>query len=423
MKQFIFAPQKMALIAAALAALAGPAIASTTAIVGATIYSADQSGVIRDGTLIMKDGRISAIGKGLPVPAGATVINAAGKIVTPGLIAPLSGIGVTEVDGVAPSNDRPSAHKRYGAAMDMADAYNPRSMRIATTRVDGVTSAMVSPLSSKSGSVLAGLGAVASLGAASEWRLKTQAAMFGSLGEQGAGIAGSRASAMLALREMFEEARSGVKPKTGPEKESLLSTLDIAALRLVLSGKIPLVLAANRASDIEAAIELSQKYKFRLVIEGGAEAWLVAKQLALNKVAVIVDPELVLPVNFESLGARPDNAKLLIEAGVLVAFTSDETAATNTRNLRFLAGNAIGAGGVEPQAALAAVTINPARIFGVAHRVGSLAVGKQADVVVWDSDPFELDSYPDAVYIRGEKMPRQSRPTDLRDKYLKALPR
>lgn len=410
-------PMKKSLVALAIGLLAAPAFAATTAIVGATIYSADQAGVIRDGTLIMKDGRISAIGKGLTVPAGATVINAAGKIVTPGFFAPLSGIGVTEVDGVAPSNDRPSSHKRYSAAIDMADAYNPRSMRIAATRVDGVTSVMVSPLPSKNGGVLMGMGVVASMGKANEWRLKQQAAMFGSLGEQGSGIAGSRASAMLALREMFEEAQVGTKPRPVLDKENLLSTLDIAALRPVLAGKVPLVLSANRASDIEAAIDLSQKYKFKLVIEGGAEAWLVANKLAQHKVPVILDPELVLPVNFESLGARGDNAKVLINAGVMVAFSSDQTAATNTRNLRFLAGNAIGIAGVDPQAALAAVTINPARIFGVDKQVGSLAVGKQADVVVWDSDPFELDSYPNAVYIRGEKMPQQSRPTDLRDKY------
>lgn len=271
--------------------------------------------------------------------------------------------------------------------------------------------------------MLTGQGVVASLGKADEWRLKPQAAMFGSLGEQGSGIAGSRASAMLALREMFEEAQPGAKPKQDLDKESLLSTLDVAALRPVLAGKVPLVLSANRASDIEAAIALSQKYKFKLVIEGGAEAWLVAKKLAQNKVPVILDPELVLPVNFESLGARPDNAKALIEAGVMVAFSSDQTAATNTRNLRFLAGNAIGIGSIDPQAALAAVTINPARIFGVDKQVGSLAVGKQADVVVWDSDPFEMDSFPHAVFIRGEKVPQQSRPTDLRDKYLKTLAR
>jgi imidazolonepropionase-like amidohydrolase len=414
-----FTSLKLSLLAALCASLAAPAIAATTAIVGATIFSADQAGVIRDGTLIMRDGKIAAIGNNLPVPAGATIIKADGKIVTPGFFAPLSGIGVTEVDGVASTNDRPSVHKRYSAAIDMADAYNPRSMRVAMTRIDGVTSVMVSPLSRRSGGILTGLGAVASLGTKPDWRIKTQAAMFGSFGEQGAGIAGSRASAVLTLREMFEEVRNAGKPRNGPDMDSLLSTLDIAALRPVLAGKVPLVLAANRASDIEAAIALSQQYKFKLVIDGGAEAWLVARQLAQHKVGVILDPELVLPVDFESLGARADNAKILIDAGVLVAFTSGQTSGTNTRNMRFLAGNAIGSGGVDPQAALAAVTINPARIYGVDKQVGSLAVGKLADVVVWDGDPFELDSFPNAVYIGGEKMPQQSRPTELRDKYLK----
>src|SRR5471032_1262819 len=394
--------------------------AGTIAITNATIYTADQAGVINGGTLVMRDDRIVAVGKDVKVPPGATVIDAAGKTLTPGFFAPLSAFGVTEVDGVSETNDRNNGSKRYSAALDMADAYNPRSLRIPIARVEGVTRAMVSPGSQKGGSVIAGQGAVVSLGSIDHWLVKPQAAMFAQFGEEGAQLSGSRATAVLALREAFDEVRAAGKPALRPTLESLLTPLDVAALKPVLAGQVPLVMHANRASDITTAMQLADQYRFKLIIEGGDEAWLVATQLAQHKVPVILDPEQILPVEFESLGARPDNARLLQQAGVLVAFSSDHTAGWGTRNLRQLAGNAI-AYGYDTQAALAAVTLNPARIYGVDKQLGSLVAGKLADVVIWDGDPFELSSYPSAVFIGGERMSTTTRQTELRDRYMKVL--
>ena len=230
---------------------------------------------------------------------------------------------------------------------------------------------------------------------------------------------------VLEIREAFEEVRAaalapraGQAHKSAPNLDSLLSALDIAALRPVLAGRVPLVVSADRASDIQAVLRLAQQYKLRVVIHGGAEAWMVARELAAAKVAVIVDPELALPENFESLAARPDNAKLLHEAGVMVVLNSSNTQVQSLRNLRQLAGNAINAG-LEPFAALAAITINPARMYGVDKQLGSLAAGKLADVVVWDGDPFEMTSYPSAVFIAGERMPTATRQSALRDKYMR----
>lgn len=403
------------------ALVAPAAMAGTTAIVNAAIHTAGPAGVIERGTLVMRDDRIVAVGKDVKVPDGATVIDGSGKTVTPGLFVPLSGLGVTEVEGVE-DHDRPNNHKRYSAALDMGDAYNPRSLHIPIARADGITRAMVNPLPKKGASVLSGQGLVVSLGTAG-WLVKPQAAMFAQFGEAGADLAGSRASALLALRESFEEVRlAGKAGKAGhaPNLDSLLSTLDIAALQPVLAGKTPLVITANRAADISAAIALARQYKLRLVIDGGDEAWLVARELAQHKVGVILDPEQQLPVSFESLGARPDNAKLLHEAGVVVAFTAIRGSLFTLRNLRQRAGNAIN-GGMDPQAALAAITLNPAKLFGVDQQVGSLAEGKQADVVLWDGDPFELSTYPAAVFIDGARMPDQNRQTRLRDKYMKLL--
>jgi imidazolonepropionase-like amidohydrolase len=189
-------------------------------------------------------------------------------------------------------------------------------------------------------------------------------------------------------------------------------------MKPVMAGQVPLVVSANRASDILAAIALARQYKLRLVIAGGAEAWLVAPQLAAFKAGVILDPLLQLPEGFDSLSARSDNASLLAAVGVLVAFSSDQTAGFNARNLRQLAGNAVRFG-LDPATALAAITLNPARMFGVDARLGSLAAGKLADVVLWDGDPFELSSYPAAVFIGGERMADDTRQSALRDKYMR----
>lgn len=406
---------------AALALAALPAGAATVAIVNATILTADKAGRIEGGTLVLRDQKIVAVGRGVPVPAGATVIDGSGKYLTPGMFAPLSALGVVEIDAVGETNDRASAHKRYGPALDMSDAFNPLSHRIPIARVDGVTRAMVAPLARRGGNVLIGQGAVVSLGSTSAWLVKPRAAMFAAFGEEGAGLSGTRASNVLALREEFEEVRNAAKPaRPGrePQLDSLLSSLDIAAMKPVMAGQVPLVVSANRASDILAAIALARQYKLRLVISGGAEAWLVASQLAAYKAGVILDPLLQLPEGFDSLSARSDNARLLTSAGVVVAFSSDQTATYNARNLRQLAGNAVRFG-LDPAAALAAITLNPARLYGVDAQLGSLAVGKLADLVLWDGDPLELSSYPAAVFIGGERMDDATRQSALRDKYMR----
>jgi len=419
MKRFSLPALLGACAALVLAAL--PAGAATVAIVNATILTADKAGRIEGGTLVLRDQKIVAVGRGVPVPAGATVIDGSGKYLTPGMFAPLSALGVVEIDAVGETNDRASAHKRYGPALDMSDAFNPLSHRIPIARVDGVTRAMVAPLARRGGNVLIGQGAVVSLGSTSAWLVKPRAAMFAAFGEEGAGLSGTRASNVLALREEFEEVRNAAKPaRPGrePQLDSLLSSLDIAAMKPVMAGQVPLVVSANRASDILAAIALARQYKLRLVISGGAEAWLVASQLAAYKAGVILDPLLQLPEGFDSLSARSDNARLLAGAGVVVAFSSDQTATYNARNLRQLAGNAVRFG-LDPAAALAAITLNPARLYGVDAQLGSLAVGKLADLVLWDGDPLELSSYPAAVFIGGERMDDATRQSALRDKYMR----
>lgn len=410
---------RLAGAAALLGALALPAMAATTAIVNATIFTAEQAAPMTGATLVMRDRQIVAVGRGVAVPPGATVIDGTGKTITPGLFAPASAIGASEIEAVASTNDRGSNHKRYSAALDMADAFNPLSISIPIARVEGITRAMVTPAARSGARVLTGQGAVVSLGSASDWLTKPRAAMFAEFGAAAAANSGTRATMVLEIREAFEEVRvAGLAQKSAPNLDSLLSNLDIAALRPVLQGQTPLVVTADRASDIQAVLRLARQYKLRVAINSGAEAWMVARELAAAKVPVIVDPELVLPVDFESLAARGDNARLLHEAGVMVVLNASSSQIRTLRNLRQLAGNAIN-NGLDPAAALAAITINPARLYGVDRQLGSLAAGKLADVVLWDGDPFEVTSYPSAVFIAGERMPAVTRQIQLRDKYMR----
>jgi imidazolonepropionase-like amidohydrolase len=197
--------------------------------------------------------------------------------------------------------------------------------------------------------------------------------------------------------------------------------LDLEAFQPVLRGEVPLAVQAHRASDLLAAMRLADQFKLRLVLMGAAEGWMVADEVARRKVPVVVKPLTNLPF-FDTLGATLENAARLWKAGVTVALASFDT--HNSRNLRQEAGNAI-AYGLDRDVALQAVTVVPARLWGVADRCGTLEVGKEADLVVWSGDPFELSTSAERVFIRGREMPRDSRQLQLMERYrdVKTMPR
>jgi imidazolonepropionase-like amidohydrolase len=187
---------------------------------------------------------------------------------------------------------------------------------------------------------------------------------------------------------------------------------------------MPLMVNAEKASDILSALSLAHAYGLRLIISGGAEAWMVAPDLAAAKVPVITGAMNNIPTSFATLGQRQENAGLLSKAGVPVILIGNagggDEEAFNVRNVRYEAGNAV-AYGMDWNAALRAITLTPAEAFGVADRVGSLAPGKDADIVIWSGDPFEFSSQPEHVLIGGKEMMRPSR-QDLLEKRYRTLP-
>jgi imidazolonepropionase-like amidohydrolase len=403
------------LLAAAIPAI--PALGETIAIIGATVHTMGPQGTIQNATVLIENGRIRAVGPALAVPAGARRIDARGKVVTPGLFDSLSRLGLVEVNAVEGTEDATVEDDRVTAAFRVADALNPRSVLIPVNRIEGLTRAVVAPNAGKS--LLAGQGAIITLEGPGDYLLRSSAAMVAFLGETGSRLAGgSRAASLLRLKEAFQDALDYAANRrafdTGDRRSYALSRLDLEALIPVVRGELPLVVFVDRASDIEAVLRLAKEWKLKLILASVNEAWKVAPQIAAAHVPVLLNPMDDLPNSFETLGATLENAARLHKAGVTFAFMSGD--AHNARNIKQAAGNAV-AYGLPWDAALAAVTSVPARIWGLADRYGTLEPGKDADVVIWDGDPLELTTFADAVFIRGKEMPMRSRQTELRDRY------
>ena len=410
----------------ALLALALPAAAATTAIVGGKVHTVGPQGTIENATILIIDGRIEAVGDDVEVPVGAETIDAAGKIITPGLFSPFGQLGLVEVGMSAGPSDYAQRGSQFTAGFDVADAYNSRSSLVAINRIEGVTRAVVAPMpgypnESGAGHILAGLAAIVNLGDDNALDRRA-AAMVVALGEYGAALSGgTRTAAWLTLRNALDEALDYREHKgdfeRGMRRDYVHSMSDLEALQGVVNGNTPMIVGIDRASDIEVLIELVNEYGVTAIISGGAEAWMLASELATADIAVIAGPSANLPGNFDRINARLGSASILIDAGVKVAIADADAQTHNARNLTQSAGNAV-ALGLDWDAALRAITLSPAEIYGMAATTGSIEPGKAADIVIWPGDPLELTNYPEQVFINGEAMPMVSRQTLLRDRYL-----
>lgn len=402
------------------------AFANVVAIKDATIHTQNDQGILKKATLIIEDGEITALGQNVRIPRSATVIEADGKVVTPGLIDPYSYLGLEEISLEANTVDKRTENKNHGAGFDVSSAVNPYSTVITTNRIEGITHAIAAP--SNGHSVFAGQAAAIHLGNAkdAETVIAPRVAMFASITGRTATMAGgSRASAILDLREALLDAQAYSDNPDAYDKTAMRdlsgSRLDMEALQAVLNGNIPLVLSVNRASEIRQALKLVADFGVKLVLSGATEGWMLADEIAAADAAVILDPLANLPSSFESLGARLDNAALLHSAGVTILIGDGDS--HNSRNQKQLAGNAV-ANGLPMIAAIDAISKNVAEVYGL-DGLGEINVGDKASLVVWDGDPLEVTSYADRVFIEGQDIPMVSRSTLLRDRYLQKsdLPR
>ena len=402
-------------ISVLIAALLVPGVTaeetSVVAVKAGTIYPVSSS-PIQDGIILIRDGKIEAVGKDIAIPEGAEVIDAAGKVVIPGLIdafTTLAEPGRDDEESVTPDIRAVDAFNFYGEYRRML--------------AGGVTTVYISPGQRR---LVSGLGSVVKLAGDSvaKRRLKDSSALRITIGElpknppalwnppvppdpchpmvpQEKQLPTTRMGELAVLRNVFGQAQQYLNDR--PRKidwkmESLLP---------VLTRKLPVRINCHNAQDIRSAILFSEVFNLRLIIEGGTEAYNVINQIKWSDAPVVVTGAFEPGRQYSKDDTRdimlgrvnPANARLLAEAGIKFALSAptDQTIG----DLQFVAGYAVSQG-LSPEEALRAITITPAEILGIAEHAGSIEPGKDADMVILTSEPFDVQATVDKTLIDGK---------------------
>jgi len=429
----------LAVAAAALALTATAALAQTIAITNGRILTGTSE--IPQGTVLIRDGRITAVGASVAVPPGAEVIDAHGGVIAPGFVAVDSGLGGIEVSALGDTNDLRQSSNALSAAFDLSWGLDADSVTLPVARLGGITRAIVVPQhpGSSGGHVhemetagvgegglqspglFAGQAAAIHLAEGTDILVQPRIAMVAPFGDAGADVAGGARGAEYTLfREILREVRLFAANRSAYDRGNLrqltLSRADLEALIPVVQGRMPLIVTVHRASDIRHVLRLASEENLDIILDGAEEGWRVADEIAAAGVPVLLNPLSNLPQSFEVRGATMENAARLNAAGVVIAIKGNEGSVHRARETRYNAGNAV-AHGLPYDAAIAAITINPARIFGLEGQFGGLRPGIAADVVVWSGDPLEPLSQPMAIFINGRRQSLDSRALELRDRY------
>jgi imidazolonepropionase-like amidohydrolase len=405
-----------------------PGTKPTVAIRNATIVPVTSAPIAR-GTIVFANGVITAIGTDVAIPAGATIVDGTGLSVYPALIDSGSSVGLVETDSVSGTVDT-SELGEINPNAQAAVAINPHSELIPVTRVNGITHVVTTP----EGGIISGQSALIQLAGwtPNEMVVKAPVAMnirFPRIRSapivdvpEDEGETERRKSYtrdLNRLRDLFRDARAYAKASAARASDSKVRRFDrdlvLEALVPVVEGREPVVLHANFARDIKAALEFADEFELKVILSGAQDVARVIPELKRRNIPVLLGPIMALP-------AREDdpydllftNAKTLYDNGIRFAIQSSDS--HNTRNLPYHAA-ACAAFGLPKDEALKAVTIYPAQIFGVADRIGSLEVGKQANVILTDGDPLELRTNVRRVFIAGEDIPMDSRHTLLYKKF------
>ena len=378
-----------------------------------------KGGMVHSGTgeeaklqdILISGNMIAKIGNNLTINGKTQVIELNGLPVTPGLISPMSNLGIVEINSLDVTRDDESDILKSG--FSIFNAFNPNSTGIAWNRSNGVTSAITSPGSSSF--PMFGLASYFVLDGSLEIKGLKDIAMFGRMGAS----YGSRAETLTILESLLE---LGQKAGSTPVEEVLemrladqleLQAQDIRALNNLVNKDLPFVLETNRAVDILQAIALKEKYGLNLVLSSVEEAPMVINQLQASGIPVIIDPMDNIPDSFDELGSSLMLGKVLDQAGIKVMFNTQRS--HNYHLMRQGSGNAV-AYGMSYESAIRGMTLTVAETFKLGNR-GSIIEGKIADIVVWDADPLEPSSFPKFVFIDGKLQDLSSRSTRLTERY------
>jgi imidazolonepropionase-like amidohydrolase len=401
-----------------------PGVKGTVAIRNARIVPVTSAPIER-GTIVFANGVITAVGVNVDVPTGATVIDGSGLSVYPGMIDSGSNVGLIEVDAIAATVDTTELGD-FNPNAQAAVAINPHSELIPVTRVNGVTHVVSTP----EGGIISGQSALVQLAGWTPGQMvvKSPAALhirFPRLRsaplvdvpqeeEAETNRRKNYTKELDRLRDVFRDAQAYAKA-AGARVRRFDRDLLLEALVPVVEGRVPVVMHANQARDIRAALAFADEFKLKVILSGAQDASRVLDDLKKRNVPVILGPILSLPQREDDpYDILFSNAKLLHDNGIRFAIQTAD--AHNTRNLPYHAASCA-AFGLPKEEALKAVTIYPAEIWGVADRLGSLEVGKAANVIVTDGDPLEIRTIVSRVFIAGEEIPMDSRHTLLYRKF------
>ena len=384
----------------------------------ATIYDGkNNDGFV--GNVLIEDNKISRVSSANL--RGDIVINATGKILTPGIIPTDSDIGIVEIGALSVTRDDSS--DLYQIGFSIYDAFNPNSVLIPWNRSNGITSALTLPQNTDS--PIGGLGSFFVLDSNLEISGSRDVVMIGRVGGSGGE---SRAETFSIMEDLLELASSldsrdmtSYKEiaeiiEDSPIAETMeLHPRDLKALYRLVNEDLPLIINANRASDLLKLIDLKQKYNLNLIIMGAQEAGLVGKQIAENDIPLIINPINNIPESFDELAANIELAGNLEKLGITLMFNAPRS--HNYHLVRQGAGVAV-ANGMSYSAAMKALTLSPVKVFNLGER-GEIAQGKIADLIIWDADPLEPSSMPEKVFINGKDIDLTSRMSRLTDRYTK----
>lgn len=403
----------------------------TVAIRNATIYPVT-SAPIENGTIVFSNGTITAVGKDVAVPQGATVIDGTGLRVYPGLIDSGSQVGLVEVNAVAGTVDTSELGEINPNARAEV-AVNPHSNVIPVTRVNGITTVITEP----GGGVISGSSALIQLAGwtPQEMTVKAPVAMhihFPRLrGGRFAEVPQDEEAEKEAkknytqqvdkLRDVLRDAQAYAKAAAARAKDANVRRYDrdlvLEALVPVVEGRVPVVMHASLERDIRAALKFADEMKLKVILADADDVQRVIPDLKKRNIAVVLGPILDLPPREDDpYDLLFTNAKALYDAGVPFSIQTQDS--HNARNLPYHAA-ACAAFGLPRDVALKAVTIFPAQIFGVADKVGSLEAGKRADVIVTDGDPLEIVTHVKRLFIGGEDISLETNQTLLYEKFSK----
>ena len=351
---------------------------------------------------------------------GDVVVDASNKIITPGVIAPDTQIGILEIGAISETRDGDS--DIYSMGFSVYDAINPNSTLIPWNRSNGVTSAITLP--DFNWDPLSGMASYLLLDGSLRVNGMPDVALTG---EIGAISSGSRAESLILLKDLLEFASTlDEKDMSSSKKISEaiedfeiaelmdLHPRDVIALYNLLNNNLPLIIKTNRASDILKLIDIKKLYGLNLILMSAQEAELVKNEIAENKIPVIINPFDNIPDSFDELASNIRISASLEEVGIKVMFSESRT--HNYHLIRQGAGNAV-ANGMSYTGAIMALTSNVAKSFNITDR-GILKKGMKADIVVWEDDPLEPSTFPMKVFIDGNDMDLTTRSSRLTERYV-----